>query len=109
MLFVIFVLIDFTKQYNRLRQKLQTTSATPVATTSVVNSKGGALSVVRGISIVTRKIVIEAKLQARMKSLSKYANRIHLGMCNLDNLQQIFVIKFKYFKLKSIIILFLNR
>jgi hypothetical protein len=46
-----------------------------------VKPKGGA-STVRGVSNETRKKVIEDRLQDRIKSLNKYANRIHLGMCN---------------------------
>ncbi|CAG8586421.1 11197_t:CDS:10 [Funneliformis caledonium] len=76
---------DFTKQYNRLRRKLQVNasgasvgSAKGQITPVVINSKGNTLSVVRGVSAESRKKAVETKLQDQMKSLSKYIKRIHL-------------------------------
>jgi len=70
---------DFTKQYNRLRQKLQTGTSSGSITHQKA-PKGNASSAVRGVSIESKKKSIETTLQDQMKSLSKYANRIHIGM-----------------------------
>ncbi|PKB91728.1 hypothetical protein RhiirA5_447799, partial [Rhizophagus irregularis] len=69
----------FTKQYNRLRQKLQAggTSSGSIKYQKGP-SKGSSLSASRDVSDEARKKVIETKLQEHMKILSKYANRIHL-------------------------------
>ncbi|CAI2181788.1 15395_t:CDS:10 [Funneliformis geosporum] len=72
---------DFTKQYNRLRRKLQvnasgaSVSATGQRTPVVINPKGGAFTVVRGASTEARNKAV----QDQMKSLSKYIKRIHLA------------------------------
>ncbi|CAB4384078.1 unnamed protein product [Rhizophagus irregularis] len=70
---------DFTKQYNRLRQKLQAggTSSGSIKYQKGP-SKGSSLSAGRGVSDEARKKVNETKLQEQLKILSKYANRIHL-------------------------------
>ncbi|PKK65941.1 Serine/threonine-protein kinase Rio1 [Rhizophagus irregularis] len=72
---------DFTKQYNRLRQKLQAggTSSGSIKYQKGP-SKGSSLSAGRGVSDEARKKVNETKLQEQLKILSKYANRIHLGI-----------------------------
>ncbi|CAG8466422.1 9646_t:CDS:10 [Acaulospora colombiana] len=82
---------DFTKHYNRLRQQLQP-NLSGVSMIAHVGQRNAASPARVGesqssnVSTSTRRKALDAKLQDQMKTLSKYANRIHIDDIPTDGI-----------------------
>ncbi|CAG8438457.1 1594_t:CDS:2 [Diversispora eburnea] len=68
--------IDFTKQYNRLKQQLQLNSFESKTATNIVQKSSITLNNTKKTS---KRSQFSLQQEDKMKSLNKYANRIHLG------------------------------